>query len=272
MLENHPCDKPTTKSQYRNIFNTEFNIGFFSPKKDMCLTCNLYNTKAEKDQIGKEYALYIANKCVAREAKNRDKEVSKKTETVVTPCFDLQKILTTLQSEVSLFYYKRKFKVYNFTIFDLGSAEGYCYAWDETTGKKGPNEISSALFDFIKRKFAGGALEFTSLFRLLWGTKSKSNNILMYIYAAKFININITHTFFEVGHSQSEGNSMHTLIMRRKKNQVVYVRQQWYTLIRCAKVTGKPYDLKELSQNDILDFKSMLKKMPNWDLDIDKRQ
>uniref|UniRef100_A0A6P7GV27 Uncharacterized protein LOC114346828 n=1 Tax=Diabrotica virgifera virgifera TaxID=50390 RepID=A0A6P7GV27_DIAVI len=183
----------------------------------MCLTCNLHNTKAEKDQIEKEYALHIANKCVAREAKNRDKEVSKKTETVVTACFDLQKILTTPQSEVALFYYKRKFKVYNFTTFDLGFAKGYCYAWDETIGKKGPNEISSALFDFINRKVAGGALEFRFYSDCCGGQNRNRIIFLMYIYAAKIININITHKFFEVGHSQSGGDSMHALIERRKK-------------------------------------------------------
>lgn len=39
--------------------------------------------------------------------------------------FDLQKVLTTPQSEVSSFYYKLKRAVYNFIIFDIDKKLGY---------------------------------------------------------------------------------------------------------------------------------------------------
>lgn len=65
----------------------------------------------------------------------------------------MQKILATPQSDetVSLFYYKRKLAVYDYTLFEVGTREEHCYLWDETIGKKGSNEISSFVYDLIKK-------------------------------------------------------------------------------------------------------------------------
>ena len=41
-----------TKSQiYRNIFNTEFNIGFLIPRKDTCHQCIEYETKRDANRV-----------------------------------------------------------------------------------------------------------------------------------------------------------------------------------------------------------------------------
>lgn len=60
---------------------------------------------------------------------------------------------------------------------------------------------------------------------------------------------------------------MHALIERRKKNKIIYVPQQWVTLIRCAKSNGEPYIVKEVNQYTILDFKQILPCYNNWEYD-----
>ena len=41
-----------TSRQYRDIFNTEFNISFHKPKKDQCNTCTAYiNATLEEKKI-----------------------------------------------------------------------------------------------------------------------------------------------------------------------------------------------------------------------------
>lgn len=45
---------------------------------------------------------------------------------------------------------KRKFTVYNFTIFDIGKKLGYCYVWNESEAKRGSNEIATCLLKFMK--------------------------------------------------------------------------------------------------------------------------
>lgn len=66
--------------------------------------------------------------------------------------FDLEKVLTTPQGETSTFYNKRKLSTYNFTIYDIGKKEGFCYMWNESDAKRGANEIATCLFMFLKQK------------------------------------------------------------------------------------------------------------------------
>lgn len=270
MKINHPTNQVASSRQYKDIFYKEYNIEFHKPKKDLCIICeiNKRGSDNENNEDKKlEYTLHIANKTVARELKEICKFQSKRSDVIVTAAYDLQKVLTTPQSEVSLFYYKRKFAVYNFTIFDIGKAKGYSYVWNETIGKKGSSEISSAVFLFIKQKYEEGFRIF-NFFSDCCGGQNRNRIIMsMYSHACKIFGISIIHNYFEVGHSQSEGDAMHALIERRKKNQIIYVPEQWISLIRCAKTTGDPYVVTELDQNLILDFKSLLKKKTNWDWD-----
>ena len=45
--------EPVKLSMYQNIFNSEFNIGFHIPKKDLCSICNRFNNlnNTEKTKI-----------------------------------------------------------------------------------------------------------------------------------------------------------------------------------------------------------------------------
>lgn len=270
MKEKHPEQEVATSRQYRQIFITEFNIEFNKPKKDQCPKCDIFRNASEIDKSNLEYdfALHIANKEVVRTLKDIDKSRAKNSDSVVTAVYDLQKILNTPQSEVSIFYYKRKLATYNFTIFDMGKRVGYCYVWNETIGRKGSNEISSFVFDFIKMKVQEGYTEFNFYSDSCGGQNKNRIVFSMYAYASKMFNITTNHHFFEVGHSQNEGDAMHALIERKKKYKVIYVPQQWVTLIRCAKSTGSPYIVKEVNQDDIFDYKQLLSFYKNWDRDV----
>lgn len=228
----------------------------------------------EKVKLEYEQALHIANKNVVRSLKDSDKQRAKQSNDVVTACYDLQKILNTPQSEVSVFYYKRKLAAYNFTIYDMGKNKGHCYFWDETIGRKGSNEISSFVFDFIKNKVQEGFTEFNFYSDSCGGQNKNRIVFAMYAYAAKTLNITINHHYFEVGHSQSEGDAMHALIERRKKNKVIYsyIPQQWVILIRCAKSTGEPYAVTEVNQDLILDYKQLIVNYNNWETDINNEK
>ncbi|KAL4715291.1 hypothetical protein ACJJTC_010861, partial [Scirpophaga incertulas] len=207
-------------------------------------------------------------KAMSKTLKDSDKCRAENSHSVIAVCYDLQKILNTPQSEVSVFYYKRKLACYNFTLYDMGKHKGYCYFWDETIGRKGSNEISSFVFDFIKTKVQEGYKEFNFYSDSCGGQNKNKTVFAMYAYASTVFKITINHHFFEVGHSQSEGDAMHALIERRKKNKIIYIPQQWIALIRCAKSTGEPYVVKEVNQDSILDFKQLLRCYNNWEYDV----
>lgn len=100
MKVNCPTEQVSNSRQYKDMFYKEYNIEFHKPKP-----------------------LYLTYKFQ-----------SKRNPSIVTAIYDLHNVLTTPRSEVSLFYYRRKFAVYNFTILNLGKSKGYSYVWNETTG------------------------------------------------------------------------------------------------------------------------------------------
>lgn len=103
----------------------------------------------------------MSNKTIAKQKKNVDKERALSDPKYCVAVFDLQKLLTSLQSDVGSFYYKRKQATYDFTIYDIGNKEGYCYMWNETEGNRGSNEIGTCLLKFIELLKNRGVEEFT---------------------------------------------------------------------------------------------------------------
>lgn len=88
----------------------------------------------------------------------------------------------------------------------------------------------------------------------------------MYSYAATIFNIDIIHVFFEVGQPKW-GDATHALI-KDEKNQLIYVPEQWTTLVRCAKTTGKLYNVGEITQESILNFRRFMEQKENWKIII----
>lgn len=141
--------KVSTVRQYRDIINQNLIISFHKPKKDICNECHIYNANKNTMTEEEKQELHINNKIKAREMKVNDKkEALESGGEIVTACFDFQKILTCPHGNVRLFYYKRKLPIYNFTIFDPASQEGYCYMWPETNGKHGACVVASCLSKF----------------------------------------------------------------------------------------------------------------------------
>nr|CAH7712435.1 unnamed protein product [Callosobruchus chinensis] len=217
-------EKLASSRQYRDIFNTEFNISFFKPKKDQRDVCSVFNLadETEKATLRENYERHIANK-----------------------------LLASIE-------------------YDIGKNEGYCYVWHEQIAKRGSNEIASCLWKFLENQKNKG-IKTVILYSDNCGGQNRNHIIFsMFAYAAVQFQLVITHRFLEKGHTRNEGDSMHAVIENAKKRQsVLYVPEQWITLIRMAKTTGKVYDVTEMSQDDFLDFKS-LANTENWKTDIEK--
>jgi len=84
----------------------------------------------------------------------------------------------------------------------------------------------------------------------------------MYLYAVEKYKINsITYKYLIRGHTQNEGDTVHSVIeksMKRSKTSgPIYVPDQLVIIIRNSKKTGKPFVVKELSFKDSIDLKSL---------------
>nr|CAI5846434.1 unnamed protein product [Callosobruchus analis] len=207
------------------FLTASFNISFFLPKKNQCLLCTVYkdNDQNAKSNLQDKFEKRSANKEAVRSLKDNNKRLAIDTKPYAQrACFDLQKVLVTPQSEVSTFFYKSKIATYNYTLYDMGNNEGFCYVWYEEIAKRDPNEIHL-------------------LYVRLCGCQASNHN----------------NTSFFGGHTQNESDIMHVVIETAKKRQsAVFTPSQWITLTKLAKVTGKPYSVKEMSQDDFQFFQN----------------
>lgn len=147
-LEN--CSKeeivsPISLSMYRHIFNTRFNIAFHKPIKDQCDLCYAFKNASE-DEKQKTQVIYnnhIENKTLALESKEKDIKLAQenKGENFLAACFDLKEVLMTPKAFESSLYYKRRLNTFNFSIFNLGTSDAYCYIWNESVSGRGASEI-----------------------------------------------------------------------------------------------------------------------------------
>lgn len=159
--------KPASVNTYRNIFNYHLNIDFNKPKKDLCQRCTSYYHLCNEDQapLKQAFDLHMENKNSVRDIRNQEiedvrrKKEDLQTKNKVVACFDMEKVLDIPHTQIGPAYYKRKVKLYNFTVFDMVEHHGFCYLWNETTAEKGTDEIASCLLIFILQMKNNGVSE-----------------------------------------------------------------------------------------------------------------
>lgn len=94
---------------FNRIFNTEFNISFFTPKKDACEDCTAYINASEshKEEMKDCYENHLMERDLSRIEKTIKKEAKNKSSLIVA-VYDLQASLPCPKGEISTFYYVSK--------------------------------------------------------------------------------------------------------------------------------------------------------------------
>jgi hypothetical protein len=241
---------------YDNIFSKEYNLGFHRPKKDICTFCDAFSKLSveKKEEKKEEHESHLMRKQQARQQKQTDKERSISEEKVKVVNFDLQKVLITPKMFVSDAYYSRKLSTYNFTTYDLATRCVQCFVWNETEAKRGSYEISTCIYMYNKN--AGKMNEIIYYSDSCTGQQRILQFCIMCLYCVTNLPINtITHNYFERGHSQMEGDSVHATIENATKRMEIYSPDDWVSAIKTAKQTQPKYDVIEIKHPMILDFK-----------------
>lgn len=270
------ADRPVANyDTYARIFNTEFNIGFFCPKKDQCDQCEGYNNAVgeDKNKLEESFKEHQKEKELSRIEKTADKEMAKNDE-IVLAVYDLQAVLPVPMGQSSAFFYKSRLNCFNFTVTDIVNDRSVCYFWHEGLGHRGVNEIATGVYKFIEelaKQKPGLDIVFYS--DNCGGQQKNKYIISMYLFAVQNHQVNsITHKYLIRGHTQNEGDAIHSTIesalKRAKRSGPVYVPDQYISLIRNAKKKGNPLDVKELGFEDFIDFKALHDEMaPNTSKD-----
>ncbi|XP_063390030.1 uncharacterized protein LOC134675631 [Cydia fagiglandana] len=211
-------------------------------------------------------------------------------ETNLCAVYDLQAVLQCPTGDTSAFFYKSKLNCLNFTIVQMlkkadpthdsndrtaeqviGAYDNvYSYFWDELQGKRGANEIGSCIFDYLKRlndQNPNKQLNVIFYSDNCCGQNKNKYIASLYSYAVTcFENIHtITHKYLIKGHTQNEGDNVHSLIekeiKRNKKSGPIYTPYQYVTLIKNSRKTGKPFHVMELTFDFFIDFQKL---QENW--------
>ncbi len=257
-----------TYSMFYNIFQNEYNIAFFAPKKDQCDLCVLFNNAdgEAKENLKEKYDTHQCEKVLSREEKKQDKTEGN----AIVAVYDLQAVLQLPQGDVSTFYYKSKFNVLNFTIYDIKTNECDCFLWDETNGNRGVNEIGSCILSYIKelcdKNQGEDNIEIIFYSDNCAGQQKNKFMLALYLYVVTNLPVkSITHKYLIKGHTQNEGDSAHSLIekqiRRLKKGGPIFVPETLVTAIRSAKKTGQPFQVRVMQYDDFKNVKSLTTQM-----------
>ncbi|XP_050519034.1 uncharacterized protein LOC126893129 [Diabrotica virgifera virgifera] len=254
---------------YSRIFNNNFNISFFTPKKDRCDLCNSYNnaTEDEKVVLNQKYDTHLREKVLSRAEKEEDKKRAVLSEgNIIVATYDLQAVLPAPRGNSSTFYYKSKINSYNLTVTELQSDNVQCFFfWHEGEGARGAIEIGSCILKYLEEK--ANATNNNNLEIILYSDnccgQQKNKFIMgMYLYAVQKYNIkSITHKFLIAGHTQNEGDNVHSVIEKQIKRALksgpIYIPTDYVKLIQSARKKGNPYKVTELGYQDFMDLKTL---------------
>ena len=252
--------EPVKFNVYHKVFTEEYNIRFFIPKKDQCATCNAYDSASVEEKAIKQqgYTAHKKREMEAFEMKNSDKIAAASDPTFRSITFDLEAVLPTPFAGDSQIYYKRKLAVYNFTIHEGHSLDGFCYLWDETEGGRGAAEIASCLMHYLKN--LPSHVSHVSAFCDTCAAQNRNQ----YLAASLLQTVQTTDSLYvidikymESGHSHMEVDSMHSAIEGARRHQKIYTPGEWEVVVRSARKRPGPYSVHRMNHTDFFDVKQL---------------
>ena len=205
------------------------NLDFFVPEKDQCEICFAFKQKTpeEKERTQEEHNEHLRKKSIPRDLKTKDRDAATGSTDFCACVFDMQKVLFVPKCNAGLLFYHRKLSCYDFTIFDMGPREGFCYCWDETIAKRGSNEIASFLLDFISLRAGQGFKKLNMYADNCTGQNKNRMVYAMLMHAAAKFKVSITLRFLMTGHTVNEGDSMHALIESSTAKSGMFIQEDW---------------------------------------------
>lgn len=254
---------------YRTIFNTKFNISFGYPRTDTCSSCDEFKAKlnsleadlaathgiAQRKLILKSIKkIQVENDLHKRRADTfyrKKREVRKESQKSLAHegiCMDFQKNLKLPNISTNDVYYKRQLSYYLFNIHILSNSKSVFYVYDETTAKKGSDEVSSMLYDFIMFHLPNTVRHLT-IFCDSCGGQNKNYNVFRFLYYMVHQRklLDTVNVIFPVrGHSYMECDRNMALVNQRHLAQIP---KDWTQHLRTIRQKPSPFVVEECDQD-----------------------
>ncbi|KAK3922474.1 Replicase polyprotein 1a [Frankliniella fusca] len=260
--------KCSTTPVSRWVFEKEFeNMGLkIKPyKMDTCntcdkLACEIMYAKDEEQRAVKLQEQQNHHTCweEALDNKHKDIQEAKSNDKVEVVVFDMQQCLPTPHLQTSVVFYKRQLWVYNLTLHICSSDKSVHNMWHEGEGERGPNQVGSALYHYLMT--LPEEVESVTLWSDTCGGQNKNSIItatLQTVLLHKKSLKTIDQKFLVPGHTHLECDRDHSIIESKKKQAAhIFVPRDWFNLVQTA---NKRFSVNRLTQDKMLDFKSLLK-------------
>ena len=242
----------------------DYNISIYIPKTDTCAKCDSYKikikeniTENEKKIAKEEHQKHLKRAEDARtELKNRGTESKIPESKLLCFTFDLQKTQPVPYLNTSVVYYKRQLWMYNLGINTRHNNKGFMCVWDETSGKKGSNEVASSISSFFDHvNFSD--YDYIHTFSDCCGGQNRNKNIIsFFIFICENTHIKSwSHTFMESGHSFLPNDTDFGKIEKAKNCSTgLYSPEQWISLIENASYQVIPMKGKFLGVNNLQSY------------------
>jgi len=260
--------KPIVKQDFfYDYFRNNFNLSFGTPKTDTCQTCDKLKvlisdeTDVEKKQefevekdihLRKSELFYNDLKMYAKEAQSNTN--------IEVLSFDYQQNMPLPHIPCGDVFYKRQLWVFNFCIYSAKTGRSYHYMYDESSGKKGQNEVMSFLYHFLKNYLSPDVKKIYT-FSDNCSSQNKNIGLVQFFYAivqSKCFGLeSIHHRYPEPGHSFLPCDRCFGRIEKNKRKvERIFIPETYKDIIR---ETSHKFHVIDVSQDMIFNFSDYTK-------------
>ena len=275
-LEEYSGTLDVKYSFYYKIFVTCFNLGFGSPKTDVCSTCmKLKASISATEETDKKKELItelLVHKMHAKKFYSLMKE-EPQDDSVLTVCFDLMQNQPLPRSPIGEAYYSHQLWQFFLGILvhypgEQNREDVSFYTWGEHEQGRGANSVASALTHFIEEHLATSPNNSIKIIRLFSDScvgQNKNHSVLLALnlLAAKH-KVKFIHHFPVRGHSYMPPDRAFGRVEKiLRRHETILLPNQYFTIfsevgrVLLYGVDWKVYDFKALSDK-------VVKKQPGF--------
>lgn len=272
----------TSYDSYRNIFNTKYNISFGYPRTDSCSSCDEFKAKvqslqnqinnakndavalaelqAELQKIETEHEVHLRKADAFYSRKRMERKLSQKNKAVEAICMDYQKNLNCPNISTNDVYYRRQLSFYLFNIHTLSTQESIFYTYDQTIAKKGSDDVTSILYNFVLH-FLDKEVRHLTIFCDSCGGQNKNFTLFRFAYFIVHVcgRLDTLKMVFPVrGHSYMECDRNMGLINQKS---YIEVPDDWVSVIANARVKPSPFSVVKCDQSMFFSWSDFFEKL-----------
>lgn len=252
---------------FLRFFHENFDLSFGRPQVDTCCTCEEIKIKLKNQNLNDAAKRVAAAELAVHKRKAGAFYRNLKAETgnvathdgVLSLCIDYMQNISLPCIPVQEIFYLRQLTVNLFCIHNIKENTACFYVYHQGEARKGPNEVCSFLFDYLKDK--ENKFSEIHLYSDNCAAQNKNHALSRFLLALtdseKFKKIECYYPI--VGHSYLPCDRDFSMVKRILKKHDRYYSVHDITAMICESSTENKFQVIEIEGDDILEFKNWWK-------------